>query len=124
LERWLIDTSVFVDYLRGYEPALRWLDDLEEPGLICVTTYTELLAGAGSSRIEQKIEGLLGTRRAIRIDAAIARRAGAFVRLYGASHAVEPPDALIAACAEAEGATIATRNVKHFPMLSAVEAPY
>jgi predicted nucleic acid-binding protein len=124
LERRLIDTSVFVDYLRGYAPAIDWLDGLEEPGLVSVVTYAELLAGAGSSRIEQKIEGLLQSRRAIRIDTAIARRAGALIRLYGPSHNVAVPDALIAASAEAEGATLATRNIEHFPMLSDAETPY
>jgi predicted nucleic acid-binding protein len=91
LDRRLIDTGVFVDYLRGYAPAIDWLDGLEEPGLVSVVTYAELLAGAGSSKIEQKIEGLLQSRRAIRIDTAIARRAGALIRLYGPSHNVAVP---------------------------------
>jgi predicted nucleic acid-binding protein len=122
--RWLIDTSIFIDYLRGYAPAVAWLNTLQEPGLVSAVTYAELFAGVSSKHAERAVEKVLGSRRVVRIDAHVARRAGVFRRLYAASHSVEALDALIAACAEAEGATLATRNVMHFPMLSAVEAPY
>ena len=54
----------------------------------------------------------------------IARRAGAWVRVYGPSHSVGLADALIAATAEHHGLELATLNVKHFPMFKRLKAPY
>lgn len=46
------------------------------------------------------------------------------MRHYRASHAIDLPDALIAAAAEHHGLTLATLNVKHFPMLNGLRRAY
>ncbi len=49
---------------------------------------------------------------------------GLFRRTFLKSHDVGIADAVIAATAEVESATLATLNKKHFPMLSKVIVPY
>src|SRR5712692_185124 len=43
---------------------------------------------------------------------------------FGKSHGTGIVDAIIAACAQAVNATLATPNAKHFPMLDHVVRPY
>ena len=43
---------------------------------------------------------------------------------YQRSHGLEFPDALIAATAEHHGLTLATLNVKHFPMFRNLKPAY
>lgn len=54
----------------------------------------------------------------------IADRAAAFGQRYGPSHGIGVVDAIIAAAAEALSATVATRNVRHFPMFPGLQRPY
>jgi hypothetical protein len=58
------------------------------------------------------------------LDRQPAQRAGLWRRQYGPSHGTGLADALIAASAEAAGATLVTLNRRHFPMLEEVLVPY
>ena len=55
---------------------------------------------------------------------AVAEVAGRWRREFGRSHGTGLMDALIAACAAQAGATLATLNARHFPMLEDVLVPY
>ena len=56
---------------------------------------------------------------------AIARRAGRHLRRFRRSHpGIDLADYLIGATAEEEGATLVTLNVKHFPMVDGLRAPW
>lgn len=55
----------------------------------------------------------------------IARRAGQLGRRWRSSHpGIGVADLAIAATAEVLAGTVATRNVKHFPMFPGLSAPY
>lgn len=59
------------------------------------------------------------------VSEAIARRAGELGRRWRRSHpGIGVADLAIAATAEEIDATVATRNLKHFPMFSGLRAPY
>lgn len=59
------------------------------------------------------------------VDESVARRAGELGRRWRHSHpGIGVADLAIAATVEEIGATLATRNVKHFPMLGGLRAPY
>ena len=59
------------------------------------------------------------------VSEAVARRAGELGRRWRRSHpGIGVADLAVAATAEHLGATVATRNVKHFPMFPALQAPY
>jgi predicted nucleic acid-binding protein len=75
----------------------------------------ELWAGA-RAREHDGIANLFRTLTCVPVDAEVGRPAGDYLRRYRKSHGVELGDALIAACALASGATLWTRNRKHYPM--------
>lgn len=56
----LVDTDVMIDVLRGYEPAIHWLNELQEqeigvPGLVAM----ELLQGCQNAREQRQLEKTL-----------------------------------------------------------------
>jgi predicted nucleic acid-binding protein len=120
----LLDTTVLVDLLRKKPVALTWLRSIAGKPAVSVVSLTELYAGARNRREEQEILVLERSVRLLTLDRDIAVRAGVFVRLYGASHGIDDPDAIIGATAEHHGLRLATLNVKHFPMFPKLKPPY
>lgn len=73
----------------------------------------------------ERVWRLLAALRPEPVTEVIARRAGEFRREHRASHrAISTPDYLIAATADVLGASLATLNTKHFPMLDGLRAPF
>jgi predicted nucleic acid-binding protein len=99
----LVDTDVFIDHLRGAH-ALR-------PGShrlhYSVITRAELVAGTTATAALQE---LLEPFREVRVDRAVAERAGRIRREVG----IRLPDALIAATALEHRLQLATRNQRDF----------
>ena len=120
----LLDTTVLVDLLRKNTAALTWLRSTTGKPAVSVVSLTELFAGARTRREEQEILVLERSVRLLSLDRDIAVRAGVFVRLYGASHNIDDPDAIIAATTEHHGLKLATLNIKHFPMFPKLKRPY
>jgi predicted nucleic acid-binding protein len=121
---YLLDTSILVDLLRNIAVARGWFDSLSDMPAMSVISLTELYAGVRNRREEQELVMLEHAVRPLNVDRAIAARAGVFVRLYGGSHSIDDPDALIAATAEHHGLRLATLNVKHFPMFPKLKRAY
>jgi len=123
----ILDTSVFIDHLRGIERAVEALDRATVSGerlAASVLTWTEILAGVRPREMPE-------TRRAfdavdwIGVDVAIAERAGLLANRYRAGYAgVDPVDYVIAATADLFDAELWTRNLKHFPMFPDLRPPY
>lgn len=113
--RYLLDTDIIIDYLRDYKPTVKKVDKLFGHGTdlyASVITNLELHAGESitQSSVLQKIDELFNQLSILDISSDVAGLAGDFRRIYKAS----VPDALIAASAKAVGATLLTRNIKHF----------
>jgi len=127
MSRWLIDTSVLIDHLRGDPRALELLLSGIRSGqeLWSVTVVrTEVLAGMRPKE-EAATLGLLAQLRWQDVDLAIADRAGELARRYLKSHpGVDTIDYLIAATALATNASLKTQNVRHFPMFKGLEPAY
>lgn len=123
----LIDTSVLIDHLRGRVEARELLTALLRGGQVLygsVLTRAEILAGVRPGE-EAATEALLGVVEWIPVGAAIADRAGALAQRHLASHGgIDTVDYVVAATAESVGAELYTRNVKHFPMVPGLRAPY
>ena len=88
-----------------------------------VITLAELYVGVREGESTRAINSVKAFQL-VPFNIEIARQGGLFRRGYFRSHGTGLPDALIAATAEHEQATLVTLNQKHFPMLSQVLAPY
>lgn len=123
----LVDTSVAIDHLRGYERATALLGDLLQAGDHLVAselTRFELLAGARPDE-EADLEAFFLTLDWVPVNEDIARQAGAYARSYRRSHSgIGATDYVIAGTATALDAALLTLNVRYFPMFTKLQAPY
>jgi predicted nucleic acid-binding protein len=120
----LLDTSVVIDCLRLRPRAVAFFEALDAQPSISVITIAEVMVGARNAHEERDAAAIWRLVKVLRIDADIAHRAGSLVRIYASSHAVELPDAIIAATAEQNNLRLATLNRKHFPMFPRLKRPY
>ncbi|MFL5776496.1 MAG: type II toxin-antitoxin system VapC family toxin [Chloroflexota bacterium] len=120
----LLDTSIVIDLLRGALPALDYARNLAETPTCSEITRVEVVRGLRSGE-RRATERLLGAVRWVPVDEAIARRAGEVGRRYRRSHrGLATADLIIAATALELDLALATLNVRHFPMLPGLAAPY
>ena len=122
--RFLLDTTVIVDLLRGLPAAATFIDQLEQQPYLSAVTVAELYAGVREGPERRHLEQIRFGFAIVPVDDQIAADAGLFRREYGRSHGTSLADALIAACAASVRATLVTHNRKHFPMLKDAVVPY
>ena len=123
----LVDTDVLIDFLRGHEQAVSFVNLESDRIILSSIVVAELYAGVrgGEGDAEQTtLEGFLSLFRVVHVTAAIARLGGLYKRDYGGSHGISLADAVVAATATLENAELKTLNVKHYPMFSALEPAY
>jgi hypothetical protein len=120
----LLDTSVVIDMLSGYAPALEYARMLDSQPVCSEMTRVEVLRGVRSGE-RRLTERLLGTFRWIGVDEVVARRAGDLGRRWRASHrGLGTADLIIAATALEHRLQVVTLNVRHFPMIEGLRPPY
>lgn len=120
----LVDTDVFIDFLRGRGPAKEFVQAAPRPVAVSVITVAELYAGIREGDERRLLEQTLNACEFVGIDAGTAIMAGLYKRDYEKSHSVGLADAVIAATAQTHGYSLATLNRKHYPMLKDVVVPY
>ena len=112
----LLDTAIVVDLLRGYPPAVLWLEGQSQLALNPVV-WLEVLEGAANRKDQDRAVRLLGQFERIEVlstDFDWAIRQTLALRL---SHRVDVMDCLIAASAHRLDLPVFTRNLKHFQPL-------
>lgn len=122
----LLDSDVLIAHLRGVSEARDWLVEARRRAPLAVSALSvcEITGGMRSGE-RREVAGLLGRLRVEPVTEAIGRRAGEFMRSYRRSHgAIGTVDYLIAATADINGFELATLNVRHFPMLDGLAAPF
>lgn len=120
----VLDTDVLVDQLRGSEGAFEYLAGLKAPPACSEITRVEVIQGLRSAE-RRAASRLFATVTWIPVSESVARRAGELGRRWRRSHpGIAVADLVIAATAEEIEGTLATRNVKHFPMFKNLETPY
>ena len=124
--KWLIDTSILVDVLRGNKSARAWLDSLpQDTYTLSVITSAELLAGCRNRSEQRTVERELELYATVWMSEEISQVALEFYKRYHLSHDVGFLDCLIAATAATTGLSLATLNLKHFPFPDLqAERPY
>jgi predicted nucleic acid-binding protein len=123
-ERLLLDTDVLVEYLRGRQTAVDYLESLTSDLCVSVISVAELFAGARDREEERSLKQFLLAFALLPVTEKVAQRGGLYRRDYGPSHGTGLADALIAATAEENGANLATFNRRHFPIVSRITVPY
>jgi predicted nucleic acid-binding protein len=123
----LVDTSIFVDYLRGNETAKEWINSFPRGELAySVITGAELLAGCRNRREQELVEKELALYPMVYISGMISVTAWEWYRELHLSHGAGFLDCLIGASAYQYGSTVCTLNDKHFKPFAglSVERPY
>ena len=117
--RVLVDSDILIEVSRGRDADLvsLWteLSRSDVDILYSPVSAAELWAGARPAD-QDTLNDLFRALTCVPIDAETGLQAGDYLRRYRKSHAVEPGDALIAAGAVLNSATLWTRNRKHYPM--------
>lgn len=123
----VLDTDIFVDFLRGFDKVIRYFKELKDGNDIIyysAITEAELISGSECNKIERKatIIEFLSNFTKVPVINEIAIKAGDFSRI----HNVETADAVIAATAFAMKATLVTRNIDDYKKIKAikVKVPY
>jgi predicted nucleic acid-binding protein len=120
----VLDTSVLIDHLRSVAPATEYLVGLDDRPSCSELSRIEVVQGLRSAerRAADKLFALVDW---IPVSEAVARRAGEIGRRWRRSHpGIGVVDLAIAATAQQIGGTVATRNLKHFPMFDGLRSPY
>ncbi len=120
----VVDTSVLIDVLRGSDAAVEWLAALDAVPSCSEVTRVEVLQGVRSAE-RTPTERLLQTLRWVPVDESVSRSAGDLGRRFRRSHhGIGVADLIIAATCIETGSSLATMNVRHFPMFEDLSAPY
>ncbi len=123
----VIDSSIFVDYLRSYTPAVEFFRNLsnsKSPVMFSALTETELIAGksCNENNVRTIVLNMLNSFTKVEVDNAIALKAGDISRIYG----TDLPDSVIAATAIVNYVPLLTKNLKDFEKIKElkVRSPY
>jgi predicted nucleic acid-binding protein len=123
----LVDSDVLIANFRGIPAAQSWLLEARRgtgPLAVSVVSVTEVAGGMRSPE-RQQVRRLLSSMRTFPLTDRIAWRAAQFMRAHRRSHSsIGLGDYLIAATVDVEGLDLATLNVRHFPMLPGLQAPF
>ena len=119
----IVDTDVIIDCLRNYTPAIHYILQIKEKYLMSAITVAELFAGVRNEQEKTRLQSTLSAFQIIPIDKDIAESGGLLREKYGKSHGTGIMDALIAATALHNEATVVTHNIRHFPMVKTIK-PY
>jgi predicted nucleic acid-binding protein len=123
----LLDTDVLIDCLRGTPNALNWLThdaatSFQVPGIVAM----ELLAGCRNQPDIQRVQAFLSAFDVVWPEATEFARAYALMAQYRLVSALSIPDCLIAAVALSRAARLYTFNLRHFQVVTGLDAqePY
>jgi predicted nucleic acid-binding protein len=120
----LLDTDILVDFFRGYDKAITFVNAHSARIILSSIVIAELFAGVKEDAEQAALENFISLFRVAPVTAEIAKAGGLYKRDYGKSHGVGIADAILAATAEAENAELKTLNTKHYPMLKGLRPAY
>jgi predicted nucleic acid-binding protein len=120
----LLDTDVLVDFFRGFDKAVAFVNVNNARIILSSIVVAELFAGVKGDAEQAALQNFISLFRVVPVDATIGKAGGLYKRDYGKSHGVGLADAILAATAEAENAELKTLNTKHYPMLKGIKPAY
>ena len=123
-KKFLLDTDVLIDYLRGNEKAVSYVKAHSRQIIISTISVAELYAGVRDGEERTQLDEFIGLFPIFPVTVEMGRIGGLYKRDYFKSHCIGLADALIAATAQTNNADIKTLNTKHFPMCKDLKPPY
>jgi predicted nucleic acid-binding protein len=120
----LLDTDVLIDFLRGDEKAVSFVNANSSRIILSSVIVAELYAGVKGDAEQATLERFISLFRVIPVDSEIAKTGGLYKRDFSKSHGVGLADAILAATAESENAELVTLNTKHYPMIPGLLPAY
>ena len=122
--RLLLDTDVIIEYLRGRDEAVGYIESLVGELYVSAITVAELYSGVRGSDEEALLERFLDAFEVIPIDRTLARLGGLCRQRWRPTHGTGLADAIVATSAESVGAVLVTFNKRHFPGAKGIIVPY
>jgi predicted nucleic acid-binding protein len=122
--RYLLDTDVLIEYLRGRQQAAEFLEGIKGELMISAITVAELVSGVHGSKEMEALDQFMLAFQVVPIDDRLARQGGLIRQQFHPSHGIGLADALIAATALDREAQLVTFNRRHYPMVQDVTQPY
>ncbi len=117
----LIDTDIFIDYLKGMSPAKAVFRSKDIDIYCSVLTKKELLKKPGLKDSERKkIVSIFRELKTILIDSDISIKYSDLLTKYH-ERGLQPPDAIIAATAWSKKLPLLTRNRMHFTYIEEIK---
>lgn len=120
----LLDTDVLVDFLRGYSQGVTFVNAHVDRIILSSIVVAELYAGVKGDDEQTALDQFVSLFRIVPVTTEIAKIGGLYKRQYGGSHGVGLADAIIAASAKVENASLKTLNLKHYPMVEGLVPAY
>lgn len=120
MNRYFIETSVIIDYLRGKSTVVKIIEELEEELSSSYISMAELYEGINRVSQREKIEKAVidffkGLSKIYGVDEEIAKKFGEIrAELKKKGEVVEDLDILLAATCIANNFIMVTSNAKHF----------
>ena len=120
----LPDTDVLIDFLRGYQQAVDFINTNASQIILSTIIIAELYAGVRGKQELTILNDFVSLFDVIPMNSEIAKIGGLYKRDFGKSHGVGLADAIIAATCHSKNAQLKTLNVKHYPMIKNLEPAY
>lgn len=119
MARYLLDTTVLIDHLRGQPKTVELMTTLARLGHdlgVCCINIAELYSGLDGEE-QGQADKLINSLIYYEISRDVAKLAGGYrFRFARKGIALTTSDTLVAAAAVSNGATLVTANVKDYPM--------
>ena len=120
----LVDTDILIDYFREYPQAVDFIETNIDRVMVSSISVAELYQGVRDGKEREALDAFMSAVSILSVDETIGKKGGLYRREFRLSHNSGLADCLIAATASQHGIALKTLNVKHYPMLEEVEAPY
>ncbi|WP_035237457.1 type II toxin-antitoxin system VapC family toxin [Desulfobacter vibrioformis] len=120
----LPDTDVLIDFLRGYQQAVDFINVNASQIILSTIVIAELYAGVRGKQELTILNNFVSLFDVIPMNSEIAKIGGLYKRDFGKSHGVGLADAIIAATCHSKNAQLKTLNIKHYPMIENLEPAY
>ena len=113
----ILDTNVLIEILKDKQATLDRINALQAPFSISSITAMELMYGAKNKQETQKLAQFIQLFNVIHLSKEISIEALKLVEQYAKSHALDIPDALLAATVLKNNAQFFTYNLKDFKFI-------